>query len=130
MIDEEKRKRLWELMPTAEGKDSAKFRLDSCGALMEWDRFGDRQSDFGWEIDHVVPKSLLTERGATENEIDDEDNLRPMHWKNNDTKSADYPEYQAKVSYENGRNIEQNGVYEVNKSLQDILHNKYSKYGI
>ena len=107
MIDEEKRKKLWELMPTAEGKDCAKFRLDSCGALMEWDRYGDRQSDFGWEIDHVVPKSLLTERGATENEIDDEDNLRPMHWKNNDTKSADYPEYQAKVSYENGRNIEQ-----------------------
>ena len=47
MIDEEKRKKLWELMPTAEGKDCAKFRLDSCGALMEWDRYGDRQSDLG-----------------------------------------------------------------------------------
>ena len=92
MIDSKKKIRIWRAMPTIEGKDESIFRLDSCGALIEWDKYGDRQSEVGWEIDHVVPKSLLIEKGATEEEIDDEENLRPMHWKNNDMKSADYPE--------------------------------------
>lgn len=130
MIDDQIKEAIWRKMSTPLGKDSAKFKLDACGALIEWDRYGDRQSDYGWEVDHVVPKSLLQELGVPEDEYDDEDNLRPMHWKNNDSKSSDYPEYQAKVTFEGGRNIEKESVYEVNKELQQILHNKYSKYGI
>ena len=130
MIDEEKKTRIWNKMPVVEGRDKEKFRLHSCGALIQWDKYGDRQSDLGWEIDHVVPKALLKDKGVPEEEIDDDENLRPMHWKNNDAKSMDYPEYQTKVTYEDGKNVEGEWVYEVNESLQKTLQNKYSKYGI
>lgn len=130
MIDEEIKKAIWVKMSSAPGKDPTKFKLDACGALIEWDKYGDRQSDYGWEADHVVPKSLLQSKGVPEDEYDDEVNLRPMHWKNNDSKSSDYPEYQTKVKYEGGCNIEKEGVYEVNKELQQILHNKFAKYGL
>lgn len=130
MIDEQKKLAIWDKMSSVPGKDPAKFKFDSCGALIEWGKYGDRQDDNGWEADHVVPKSLLQKKGVPEDEYDDEVNLRPMHWKNNDSKSSDYPEYQAKVKYEGGRNIDKEGVYEVNKDLQQILHNKYAKYGL
>jgi hypothetical protein len=130
MIDEQKKLAIWNKMSSVPGKDPDKFKLDACGALIEWEKYGDRQDDFGWEADHVVPKSLLQKKGVPEDEYDDEVNLRPMHWKNNDSKSSDYPEYQAKVKYEGGRNIDKEGVYEVNKDLQQILHNKYAKYGL
>lgn len=130
MIDEQKKLAIWGKMSSVPGKDPTKFKLDACGALIEWEKYGDRQDDCGWEADHVVPKSLLQKKGVPEDEYDDEVNLRPMHWKNNDSKSSDYPEYQAKVKYEGGRNIDKEGVYEVNKDLQQILHNKYEKYGL
>lgn len=129
MIDEEIRKQLWRKMSSA-GLDDSMYRLDSCGALMQWDKYSDRDCDYGWEIDHVVPKAILIKKEVPENEIDDEDNLRPMQWQNNDSKSADYPEYHAVVKYEGGKNIKQDAVYEVNKELQRILSNKYSKYGL
>lgn len=130
MVDDEKRVAIWSKMTTVAGKDERKYRLDACGALMDWDKYGDRQNDNGWEVDHVVPKTLLSKKEVPEDEIDDEINLRPMQWQNNDSKSSDYPEYQASVKYEGGKNVAQNGVYEVNKELQRILQNKYSKYGL
>lgn len=130
MIDEEKKKRIWDKMTTPPGMDISKFKLDACGALICWDQYGNRQSDVGWEIDHVIPKALLLNKDVPDEEIDDEINLRPMHWKNNDSKSLDYPEYHSKIKYEDGKNVDLDGIYEVNKTLQMILHNKYSKYGL
>jgi len=54
------------------------WRCDKCGGVMKWSDHGDRQSKYGWEIDHINPVS---------NGGDDSiDNLQPMNWKNNANK--------------------------------------------
>lgn len=57
------------------GEDSRIWRRDSFGNRICWDRYGDRGSIHGWEIDHIHPKAL----GGT----DEIDNLRPLHCKPN-----------------------------------------------
>jgi hypothetical protein len=61
-----------------EGFKPDKWRKDACGAWMSRDRYGNQDSVFGWEIDHVTP---IEHRG-----IDDLTNLRPLQWKNLATK--------------------------------------------
>jgi len=51
---------------------------DVCGAEMDKAAYGDKKSEFGWEIDHIIPKS----RGGKSHIH----NLRPLHWENNDAK--------------------------------------------
>ncbi len=58
---------------TTGGKD---FRKDACEAWIRHDAYGNRDSKYGWEVDHINP-----------NGGDDLNNLRPLHWKNNVAKS-------------------------------------------
>ena len=66
---------IWEKASSVNGYDSSKWRKDACGAWMYWGVYGDRNSAFGWEVDHIVPKSV----GGS----DDLENLRPLHHENN-----------------------------------------------
>jgi 5-methylcytosine-specific restriction endonuclease McrA len=52
-----------------------RWRFDACGALIERSKYGDTDSNLGWEIDHVVPVS--------KNGVDSLWNLQPLHWQNN-----------------------------------------------
>lgn len=55
------------------------FRKDPCGAWIERTQYGNHDSAYGWEIDHIVQQS---------SDVNNLSNLRPMHWKNN-TRSED-----------------------------------------
>ena len=55
------------------------WRWDKYGKVMRYNKHGNTESKFGWEIDHIYPKEL----GGT----DDLENLQPLQWKNNRSKS-------------------------------------------
>jgi hypothetical protein len=70
---------VWQKGTTVPGYDSSTYRKDACGAWMEWSQYGNRDSVYGWEVDHVTPVSS----GGS----DDLSNLRPLQWENNAAKS-------------------------------------------
>lgn len=127
-ISEEQKLRLWHEANIVDDHDPDKIRQDSCGAWIQWDKYQDRGSDFGWEVDHVFPQSVLKEKGADKDEIDCEDNLRAMNWHNNVSKGDDYPVYHGAVKANGDKNELSNDEFEVNKERQERLKRIYSKY--
>ncbi len=61
---------------------SAEWRYDRYGAPMKWDEYGNRSSEHGWEIAHIVP--------PLEGGNDDLGNLQALHWSNNAFKSEEH----------------------------------------
>lgn len=51
---------VWSRAEQVFGVDAAKFRKDVCGAWIGWEYYGDRNSPYGWEMDHISPY-LFTE---------------------------------------------------------------------
>ena len=49
--------------------------FDVCASPIKFSHYGDRDSEFGWEIDHIVPES----RGGASHL----DNYQPLQWENN-----------------------------------------------
>ncbi|WP_208727444.1 HNH endonuclease signature motif containing protein [Leptospira bourretii] len=73
--DEEIQK-VWEKGQKVTDNDPNLWRKDECNAWMSRKEYGNRKSDFGWEIDHISP-------GGS----DSLSNLRPLQWDNNNDKS-------------------------------------------
>lgn len=67
---------VWLKGRAVKGDTGAHWRLDACGAWMSLADHGNRNSRYGWEIDHIDPDGG-----------DDIDNLRPLQWENNCAKS-------------------------------------------
>ena len=69
---------IWEMGHELLGEDPDEVREDDCGDEIHWEDYGDRDSEYGWEVDHIDPD----EGGGL-------DNLRPLQWQNNVAKSND-----------------------------------------
>jgi hypothetical protein len=67
---------VWEKGEIIPGNDENRWRKDQCGAWIGRIEYGNRNSQYGWEIDHINP-----------NGSDNLSNLRPLQWKNNTDKS-------------------------------------------
>lgn len=119
---------IWGRGQIIEGYDSNRVRKDACGAWIIWDKYGDRDSPFGWEVDHIYPESKLREKGVDSEMIDNLVNLRPLHWKNNDSKGADYPSYQASIKSEGKTNVEGVYQYTVNEEVRNQVEQYYREY--
>ncbi|NIO47899.1 MAG: HNH endonuclease [Candidatus Aminicenantes bacterium] len=66
---------VWEKGTVVSNNDPNLFRWDVCKAWIRRDHYGNRDSQYGWEIDHIK----LESEGGT----DDLRNLRPLQWQNN-----------------------------------------------
>ena len=75
-FDDEDINKVWNKGREIPGKDPKVTRQDACGTPMKKDDYGDRESDYGWEIDHKDAKGS-----------DNLSNLQPLQWKNNASKS-------------------------------------------
>lgn len=109
---------VWKKATVVDGYNSDLVRKDCVGAWILKNEYGNTNSVFGWEIDHVYPQSL----GGG----DDNLNLRPMQWENNRSKGDDYPSYNVAVQAKGSTNTKMTVQYTVNKSLQDKLEMIYN----
>lgn len=68
--------KIWCKGTVVNGYDAANWRLDRYGNWIAFHAYGNRDSPYGWEIDHINPHdgNLLS-------------NLQPLQWMNNVLKS-------------------------------------------
>lgn len=72
--------KVWEKGKVVSNNDPDKWRQDDCEAWIRRVHYGDRNSQYGWDIDHITPAS----RGGG----DELPNLRPLQWENNAARQA------------------------------------------
>lgn len=119
------KRNVWEKGQVVDGFNPDLYRKDPCGAWIVWDKFGIQDNIYGWEIDHIYPKSRLKERGFKEDTISDLRNLRPMQHQNNASKGDDYPSYTAIITSEGNKNIEKERNLTVNPATRKIIEQLY-----
>lgn len=124
-VSEQLKKDIWEKGTKVPHYDPDKYRKDACGAWISWDRYGDKHSPYGWQIDHIYPESKLQLRRIDQKSIDDINNLRPLHWQNNASKGADYPTYHSVVKAVDNHNEYIDDTFEVNADVQQIIRILY-----
>lgn len=126
-VTQDLKKRVWEKATIVEGYDPMIIRKDPCGAWILWERYGQQDNIYGWEIDHICPKNYLISFNYSEDEIDVLDNLRAMQHQNNASKGDDYPSYTAVVSAEKEKNIDYIQNLTVNKATRDELKKHFKR---
>ena len=90
MFNKEIIKRVWGKALPLLNDDPNRVRKDKCGAWIVFYEYGNRNSQFGWEIDHII----LVYKGGT----DDMSNLQPLHWDNNVAKGGGELVYKVKAN--------------------------------
>ena len=71
LTDESRKIAVWVKGHIAPGYDPTVWRRDDFGYVIRFSDYGDRQSEYGWEIDHIFASGV----GGS----DDLSNLRPLH---------------------------------------------------
>ena len=81
-IEPTMKRNIWNKGAAVEGYDPDIFRKDIRGNWMRFDEHG-LETDYGWEIDHILPRALggMSYFG----------NLQPLYWRNNRLKADIYP---------------------------------------
>lgn len=69
---------VWNKAIIQPGNEPGGFRKDQCGAWIKKSEYGNRDSKYGWEIDHITAVA----NGGT----NIPSNLRPLHWGNNSSR--------------------------------------------
>jgi len=82
MATEKEKEDAWENAHIVRGKNPNVYRKDDYGNMMYKPSYG-KQSEMGWEVDHIHPKS----KGGS----DSPRNLQAIQWEENRTKSDKYP---------------------------------------
>lgn len=125
---EDQKLEFWRNANIVEGENEDEVRRDASGAIMRYSEYNNRDSLYGWEIDHIYPRALLEAAGVPEDLIDNHANLRAMNWQNNVSKGNDYPRYSTVVKAVGNVNIETNGSRIVNATKQEELRELYKNY--
>ena len=81
--DENLIRMVWNKGKIANGYNPEFWRKDIFGFFMHFPDHGNTNSEYGWEIDHIIPSS----KGGSDNLS----NLQPLFWKNNRYKGDNYP---------------------------------------
>lgn len=76
---------VWRKGCTVPGNNPNVWRKDVCGAWMKREDYDNRNSEYGWQIDHINPAS----RGGSH----DIENLRPLHWLTNESRQNQMEDY-------------------------------------
>ena len=119
MYSESVIKAVWDKGIVVEGYDKNLYRKDAAGAWIAFASYGNRDSVLGWEVDHGWPQA----KGGG----DEMENLRPLHWQNNDSKGVDYPVYNTAILAEEDKNVPKVEKRTINANLQSQLEKLYGK---
>jgi len=115
---------VWKKGRIIDGVDGDTYRVDPCGAWMMKAKHG-KTTSLGWQIDHVFPESKAMARGYSKAEVDHIENLRPMQWKNNETKNDDYPDYKRAVTREGNKNVSNSSNKTVHEATMKKLNQRF-----
>lgn len=72
---------VWEKGQRIPKRDPSVWRRDKDGHMIKFDEYGNRNSAYGWEIDHI---RLVSDEGT-----DELSNLRPLYWRTNAKRQED-----------------------------------------
>lgn len=103
---------IWEKAKIVEGFNQDEYRQDIAGAWIQRDQFGTKEL-FGWEIDHMLPKS----KGGTDNF----ENLQPLQWENNKSKADSFPSFTTLISTEENTYLKKPQNWKFNENFLDSL---------
>jgi len=79
LSEPQRRLAVWDKGKVIPNFDRTVWRWDVNGTPIRFSDYGDTTSEYGWEIDHIVPK----DKGGS----DDIVNLQPLHWRSNRAKA-------------------------------------------